>query len=550
MTSDTVLIVGGGPVGLTLACELFRHGVPCRIVDKQPQRHNQSRATDIQAGTLRIFEDMGVLPAFLEAGKNRDELAMFTQGELVAQMTVRELDTTYPFALGIGQSESERLLEAHLNHLGGRLERGVAANWVAPDADGVDVGLEADGVTATERFDWVVGCDGAHSGVRKSVGLALDGSTMADHFFLADVDYVSDRSDREISLWTGSNGALIVLPIPGTVRVFGDLDGAANSEPTLRWVRETVRARTHGAGEVTGMGWAATFKVHARIVERYRKGRVLLAGDAAHIHSPVGGHGMNTGVHDAYNLGWKLALVARGAADARLLDSYDAERRPAGRAVVTETDLQTRASTLRNAALSTLTGAAIKLAMKMSPLRRRMMVHALELDIAYPNSPWVGELRPAVTSAHLLGSDETEEPCLGQWRAFGAGPGPGAAAPDVRVGTQRMFQVLAGPHHTLLLFDGEAATAEGYARMNNVAAAVQEAYGPHVRTLCVIPEGRAAPIEGEVLVDPTGAAHEAFGAGAECAYLIRPDGHVGYRAQPADAQGILAHLHRVFRGAP
>ncbi len=547
MTSDTILIVGGGPVGLTLACELYRHGVPCRVVELERQRHEQSRATDIQAGTLRVLEDMGILDAFLEAGAVRDEFAMFADGELITQMNMRELDTPYPFALGLGQSESERLLEEHLQRLGGKLERGVRVVSVSQQEGGVDVLFEGDRGTQTEHFDWVVGCDGSHSAVRKSVGLALEGTTMAERFFLADVDFISDRSEREISIWTGAHGALIVLPIPGTVRVFGDLSEAQTEEVDLTFVRDELRKRTHGLADASALGWAATFNVHARIVESYRKDRVFLAGDAAHIHSPAGGHGMNTGVQDAYNLGWKLALVAQGQAGDTLLDSYDAERRPVGRAVVSETDWETRAATWRSGFGQLAVGRLLGLAMKLPSLRQAMMIHALELDVAYPNSPIVGERRCWPLAPYIPGAGETEEPCISQWRAFAAGPAPGDAAPDVLFGEHRMFHLLRGTGYTALLFDGHAATEEGYQRLN-AAAAVLGA-GPNKIPVHVIVPSSEVPSSLDavsVLLDPAGAAHDKFGADAECGYLIRPDGHIGFRTQPVDALAMSMHLEQLF----
>lgn len=546
--TDNVLIVGGGPVGLTLACELYRHGVPCRVVEREPQPHEQSRATDIQAGTLRLLDDMGVLDAFLAQGVARDELAMFAEGEVVNVSSVTELDTPYPFMLGLGQNESERLLEAHLERLGGKLERGISVREVRAEPDHVNVTLEGPTGPSTECFDWVVGCDGSHSAVRRSVGLKLAGSTLPDRFFLADADLVTDRSEREIGLWTGKAGFLIVLPIPGTVRVFGDLDPGAEGELGFEDIRREIVARTCGKIDATAVGWTATFNVHARIVDRYREGRVLLAGDAAHIHSPAGGHGMNTGLHDACNLGWKLALVARGLAGDTLLDSYDAERRPIGRAVVTETEWETRAAAWRSGAGQVLLGRLIGMALKVGPLRRRMMIHALELDIDYRDSPIVGEARSGLLGARLIGNDQTEDPCFSQWREFAAGPGPGAVAPDVRFGEHRMVDVLRGTTHTLLLFDGAAATAEGYERLSTVAAAVESAFGQFVTVHVVVPadthpEGLRA---GSVLLDPASAAHGAYGAGAECAYLVRPDGHVGFRTQPASAEPLIEHLTRLF----
>ena len=545
-----ILVVGAGPVGLTLACELLRHGVACRVVDKSLDRHTQSRATDIHGRTLEVFFQMGVLPAFEAKVARRGSLAIVNDGEALVEASFSDMDPRFGYPAGLCQSDTEEILLQHLADLGGSIDRGVRLADLREGRHGVTATLlHADHTWREDTYDWVVGCDGAHSAVRRALGAQFDGRTFEEGFFLADVQYKSDRSSDELAIYTSEHGIMVVLPIPGATRVFGDVPAGWPDPPDLATIQEAVRQRSAGKAEVLSLGWAALFHVHTRMVQQYRKGRVFLAGDAAHIHSPVGGHGLNLGVQDAHNLAWKLALVAEGLAKPALLDSYDAERRPMARAVLFETDLQTRGAMVRMPWVHAAMGRLVGLAMKLDPVRQRFLSHILEVDVAYPDSPLTATVHSNMLDAHLLHAADSELPSVGEWLAFSQGPAAGSMAPDVALapGVQLWQQLFHG-RHTLLLFDGLAATAAGYAQMETLANAVAAEFRAvatvvAVVPLAVVPEALA---ECEVLCDPEGLAHRRYGAGAECAYLVRPDGYVALRAQPLDAQAILGYLRRWY----
>ena len=565
----SVLIVGAGPTGLTLAIELQRRGVAYRIVERDLERHTQSRATDVQARTLEVFDDLGVVDEALATGQRRKSATIRPDGRLLVRLDFAEADTPYPCALGLSQHQTQAILERRLEALGGRVERGVRLACFEQDEDGVAATLlYPDGRWDEPRFDWLVGCDGARSSVRKALGIGFEGSTFAESFFLVDVDLATPWPNDELHLVATTQGMAVIGPLaPGRVRVMGDLDpsfaGEVDELDDAACV-ELVRGRMGPEVEVAALGWRAIFRVNTRMAERYRKGRALLAGDAAHIHSPITGHGMNTGIQDAYNLGWKLALVASGRADAGLLDSYAAERMPIARTLLGKTDIQTRLMLSRNRVAHGAMAALGQLAFRLDAAQQRILASAVELDVRYPDSPIVAEQRGSLLRTPILPDRESETASVLDHLSFSSGPGPGERAPDLELARpagehRRVFDLIRGVEHTLLLFDGMAVTADGYANLASIARAVEARWHGLIR-VHVIVHGDARPAElgwgdehdGGLVFDADEALHRRYGATAECLYLIRPDGYVGFRAQPASLAGIEDYLDALLgraRGA-
>lgn len=557
MTTETpqVLIVGAGPTGLTLAIELQRRGVPFRLIERQTERHQQSRATDIQARTLEVFYDMGVVDAIVEAGIKRETVSIYANGERALHIRIDGVDTPYCYTIGLGQQFTEEILEARLIELGGQVERGVRLGYLIQPGDrAVATLLHADHTWEDRAFDYVVGCDGAHSVVRHAMGFQFSGSTFEQTFFLADLTARSGLDPTDTAVYGSEHGLLVALPIPGEpgrIRIFGDMNpDEAHEDPDLEALNAMVDARTFGAADLCNLGWHALFRVHSRQVSDYRKRRALLCGDAAHVNSPAGGHGMNLGIQDAYNLGWKLALVARGAADESLLDSYTRERHPIGQAILTETDLETRAVLWRQPFAHKAMGLMLQAASALPAVRRQMLATQLELEPGYADSPIVGEHRASIMDATLVLESSSEQPSLQSHRHFSDGPAPGDRAPDVSIGAGGMlFSVMATPGHTLLLFDGASKTDAGYATLDRIASRIERTLGPHIDTHVVVMGEERPPAmtwRGSVLFDAERALHDRYGADTECLYLIRPDGYVGFRSQPVDEDALFEHLGRIF----
>jgi 2-polyprenyl-6-methoxyphenol hydroxylase-like FAD-dependent oxidoreductase len=403
MREKTVLIVGAGPTGLTLALDLLRRGVACRLAEAATSPFSGSRGKGLQPRTLEIFEDLGIIEPILAAGrfypKMRIHLGPLSMraGSLGSSKPATE-STPYPNLWMVPQSRTEAILRDRLHALGGQVDfnREIAA--VQQDPDGVDATF-SDGETV--RVDYLVGCDGGRSTVRKTVGLKLHGETMDEKpMVVADVEIDGlDRSDWH--LWPFVKGGVIGLcPLPNTP--FFQL--TAKAEAVGADGEGLVRKAT--GYRIGGIAWKSIYQPAVRMVNRYRVGRVFLAGDAAHVHPPAGGQGLNTGVQDAYNLGWKLAHVLRGGPDS-LLDTYESERLPIAAAVL---GLSKRLHQTRS--------------IKRGDATNQLTLHYRSSSLSLGNA--TGGLQP------------------------------GDRMPDIRLGDgSRLFEHMRGPHAT------EIATTEG-----------------------------------------------------------------------------------------
>ncbi len=530
------LIVGAGPVGLTLACELRRHGMGCKVIDvgEGPTPPSESRALGIQARTLEVFEDVGVVETLFKQGKKVLAVNAYRHGKRFArlELDLKRLHTPFPFLLILSQGETERAL---LNLLA---DQGGAVNWrtrletMLPDDQGISATLtDLDGQKQTVRARWLIGCDGARSVVRQKLGLSFQGTSYEEKFLIADLKIHWDRNPNEAHVLLTSQGVVpaIPLPEPDCWRLI-DTSGTVETddpETIIERFRSAIRDAGFPSSKVDHPIWTSSFRIHRKVADRFREGRCFVSGDAAHIHSPAGGQGMNTGIQDAYNLAWKLALVHSGTAHDALLDTYDLERRPIAEAVLQGTDQATRLITLRNP-LARWT--RDRLIANLAPLRRfrHFVSEAIsELRLNYPDSP-------------LSAEDWNCKP--------NEGPRPGERVPDLILDASsgepgRLFDLLRGTRFTLLLFEaGEGETAN---MLSTVADLVNQRYSEYVNVFRVV-SSKESSRTGPYLDDPDHRIHQHFGARTPSLYLIRPDGHVGYRACPPLAARLAIYLKKVF----
>ena len=557
-TNTQVLVVGAGPAGLFMAAELNRHGVSCRIIDKNDGPTRDSRAASIQARTLEILDSISLAEEFVQAGNICHAAATYTSDHILTKyLTFDELDSAFPFVLQLPQSQTERLLARYLARLGTEVERRVELVRFEQDEDGVRATLQpADAGQETAHASYLVACDGAHSPVRHALGVSFSGDDYPTDFMTADVQVDWKLPRDQHAFFFAAEGMLAFFPLPrGRATIAADIGPAQGhhpplGEPALQDLQAIFNARTPG-GVLSDPIWKMYYRVHCRQAERYQVGHVFLVGDAAHVSSNIGGQGMNTGMQDAYNLGWKLGLVLNARSPAILLDSYHPERHQAGRDMLCLTDHLHRvllreephlslSETLRRKLAAVLAGQEV-----MQERTRRAVA---ELNIGYRHSPIVAEhhsLLPGSGGAHasLLG-----------WHDFGAGPRAGDRGADARLvlcpGREpvRFFQNLRGTTHHLVLFAGALATGETHRRLQAMADATMRTYRDCIETHLIVPHELPEDLagRGEILLDPRGELHHRYGARSECLYVVRPDGYIGFRSQPPDPEALKSYFTRTF----
>jgi 2-polyprenyl-6-methoxyphenol hydroxylase-like FAD-dependent oxidoreductase len=341
-----VLVVGAGPTGLMLANQLARRGVRAVIVDRHAGPSLQTRALGVQARTLEIYAQLGIVERALELGKIGTGANLWAQGRKTARVPLGEAGrnlTPYPFILILGQDDNERIMGDKLRDLGVSVQWSTELVGLEQHADKVSATLRLpDGTSRTIQAAWVGGCDGAHSSVRELNGIAFPGAPYEHVFYVADTEATGSMVAGEVNIYLWRAGFHLLFPMRGKDhwRIVGILP------PTLRADRDvgiddvmpSLRTEAGAGLDVKACTWFSTYRIHHRSAARFRERRCFLLGDAAHIHSPVGAQGMNTGLQDAYNLAWKLALVVSDRAQAALLDSYEQERLPVARRLLNTTD--------------------------------------------------------------------------------------------------------------------------------------------------------------------------------------------------------------------
>lgn len=386
-----VLIVGAGPVGLFLACECARRGLRFRIVERHANQSQHSKALAIFPRTLEIFDMAGLAEPFLGAANKVDAIRVANATRRLAQIPFVPEHTAYPFIAMVPQDVTERLLVEALHARGGKVEYETTFVTAEQAAEAVTATLERSGTREAVRASCVVGCDGAHSAVRALLGFAFDGGEYEERFMLADIESNDAFATNEMQLCPNRDGPLAIFPISATrrriVAMVKDVEGDA---PTLALVRSLLAERAPAGIEVRALHWSSYFHIHHRRVATLRAGRMFVAGDAAHIHSPFGGQGMNTGLQDAWNLVWKLDLALRGHGNELLLDSYTAERIPVIKGVIETTDFLTRTLGTPSRIAEALRNLIIPILSRLPRFRHAMVRRLSELGIDYAGSPIIG----------------------------------------------------------------------------------------------------------------------------------------------------------------
>jgi 2-polyprenyl-6-methoxyphenol hydroxylase-like FAD-dependent oxidoreductase len=530
---------------------LARCGVGVRVLDKSPSQAKESRAFAVQARTMELFQSLGLAEAFLDKGVLAAGARVYVDGEPAAGFDLDDLgrdDTPFPLMLIIPQSETEAILVDDLDRLGVAVERGIEATSLDQTSDGVVVHARGPGGDSLAlRASYVIGADGAHSMVRKALGLTFEGAAYPQAFLLADCKLEGPVEHARLKVFLHGSDFAIVIPMKGqdyarviatdiAMPVESSLASQGSSPLQLAEVEAALRRASTLDVTLSEPRWTSRYRVHHRGVNVYGRGRAFVAGDAAHIHSPAGGQGMNTGLHDVANLCWKLASVLKGQAPESLLGTYDEERRPVGETVLKFTDrafsiVTTQsgwAATLRDTLVPIL-GATIA---RSGIVRERAFHFISELGIRYePNA--------------FLARDDRD----GAPRAWRRGPAPGHRAPDAMISSRtRLFDLIGGYRFHVLALSRTPLIEADIARLADELAGLREAVGLDLRThilarSLVGRDPRIAQAELPRIFEAYGIGHDV----AQGTYLIRPDGHVAWRTHRLDIGACRRFMLERFR---
>lgn len=511
MNHYSVLIVGAGPTGLFMAEELARHGIQFRVIDKKANIQRVANAIWIQSRTLEMFDQLGMIDAFLRLGHRCRAISLYAKEKQLVSVPLNNVDSIYPFAIMLPQWETEKILHDRLQQMGHQAERSIELINIVQENDKVIATLKHQhGSTETVSCDWLIGCDGANSTVRAKINMPFPGETITQQFVMADVIMDSFLPPDEVHLFFNNETIFIALP-RGTkhYRIGGNLQvDAPRKLYTEREVKELVAERTFGNYVVEKILSISPFWIHSKIVSDLRSGRVFLAGDAAHIHSPAGGQGMNSGMQDAYNLAWKLALVINKQAKESLLDTYALERYPVMKALVDRTDEVTKMALDDQAFLRKLRSFTRKVTRSHIRLSKKIGTEITEVGIRY-QSPIIEQLSPSVKS-----------------------PRAGERAPDVVLSSNKnLYHYFREPKHYVLLFTGVAPTEKQLLKIQDIKTKIFKNYANKVMDVIIVSSVATNQEVLNQLIDTEGKIHNAYAVKLSTICVVRPDTYLAYRSK-------------------
>lgn len=561
-----VLIVGAGPTGLMLACDLARYEVPFRIIDKKNGLSTEVKASEVTPRSLEALEDFGMMKEVKRLGVTVHSFTMFANGKKIWHGDYGEIDSPHKYQVHLGQVYTEQLLFKFLQEHGGKVEWNT--ELIEFQDKGHEIGAKLKSPKGEEEVSaqFLAACDGASSTIRHLLNLEFKGHTYPADNLIGNVKLDWDRPPDQVYVFFSPEGEMTVSPLPdgyhqinGSFYLKKDAPSRKGEEPTLAEMQAMFDARSHIPGRLSDPHRMSFYMNHHRQVERQKVGNTFLLGDAAHIVSPNTGLGMNTGLQDARNLSWKLNLVLKGVSQKGLLESFQDERHGVLKALGQFSDMDEAIYLMHNPVARELRDHVLIRILNLEFVKERQNRTMAQADVFYQSSPITGQDLGSLfhlKNHHL--SDHAS--CPSAWLRFGKGPHGGERASDVRPvlednsDDQRLHDRLRHGQHTLLLFAG--CEEPGTAALKNlveVGRKALETFGNYLEAFLVIPgEKKPANLnwEGKVLFDVHRKAHNRYGANGECIYLIRPDKFIGYRALPPDWEKFETYLReKIFTKA-
>ena len=512
ITTD-VIIVGAGPTGLSLACQFIRYGVDFVVVEKNEGVTPYSKALGVHARTLEIYEQLDLAQKAVERGTIAGKVRLLEAGKIVGEVDLSNIGeglSPYPFMLVLEQSENERLLYEYVRNHGRDVRWQHELESFSQDETGVTAqARNASGESQTITAKYLVGCDGPHSPVRRALGLSFEGSTFERLFYVADVRIDWEFSHDALHGCLTRNAVVAFFPMPGEKRwrIVGAFpEGFDKNEGEVLYEEIEARIKEEAQLEldITRVDWFSTYKVHTRHVERFSLGRCFLAGDAAHIHTPAGGQGMNTGIQDAYNLAWKMALVLQGFASQRILDTYNEERLPNARRLLQTTDrmfnLAAGTDWLLNLIRTTIFPPMAKFILSMDAVKKRFFPLISQIGITY---------RDSSLSAH--DGDEHFKVRAGD------------RMPYLVVDGRSIYDRLRAPKFHLLAFS-DALDTDGYQQVREEL------------------EARYPQLIDHPVISLSGDIAEKFGINKCFSVFLRPDNHIAFITADTSTNHLRSYL--------
>lgn len=507
-----ILIVGAGPTGLMMACELARHGVAFRIIDKKPERTLTSNATWVQTRTLEILDHIGLASRFLKVGHPCHAINFYIDGKSLVSLTLKDIDSIYPFILMLPQSETEKLLIERLEEFNHHIEWSSELIDVKQEGDEVLTTIKrSDGEIETTSSKWLIACDGANSTVRQKCGIFFPGEDLTEQFVVADAQIDSFTSKDEIHLFFGNGTVFAASPLgKNKYRIAANLHLDYPRQTFYKKeVIDLVQERGQGAYFVTDVTWISTFWIHGKIAEQMRHQSIFLMGDAAHVHSPAGGQGMNAGIQDAYNLAWKLALTIKDQAKPLLLDSYQSERHPVVKEIVNQTEIFTKKALFDKSFLTTLRQFSQQISNDDNELVKKICTMISQVGIQYQHSP-------------IIKDDNSHSGSIA----------PGKRAPNVIIDSStQLYDYLRNTQHNILLFTGTE-EKKSLPHIKQLQEWLGEFHPDLIKTYIVT---NKKIYDGENIIFDLGEViHQSYQITHPSILIVRPDNYIAYYSENFD----------------